>query len=314
MGANVSTEEGIRQRIEARITQGEFLASLLRVASDDSARVQEHFVGELSRIAIMFRELLDNNGLIHRLLYRPGEYWPKQRGQTVAFIDAGVANIDLPSAAPVGIRVGSYIVRPGDETDERERFNIELSLVDDLYSPCGQLFDDDFDDLAKLRDAARMTSETAAAYRLSKDARRIDTIICHGPLVNPVAPYGLESFPPFGLEACRNFLVDNAWEGDDQHRAFVAIYLDLLNALRETGVPVLGVVERSIGKDPVVVKRLLARLQERRLMKKEEVQTVIEVITRYGLNDTTLFDIVLGEGEYSAPIPVNRQGPESKWL
>ena len=69
----------------------------------------------------------------------------------------GVANIDLPSAAPIGIRVGSYIVRPGDETENRERFNIELSLVDDLFSPEGEVFDDDFIDTAKLRDVARMT-------------------------------------------------------------------------------------------------------------------------------------------------------------
>lgn len=307
------SRDRIKQRIEARISQGEFLVGLLRIATEDSAQVQEQFVGELSRIAGILRELLENNGLIHRLPYRPADFWKEQRGRTIAFVDGGVANIDLPSAAPIGIRVGSYIVRPGDDSKERERFNIELSLVDDIYSPHGQLFDDDFDDIAKLRDAARMVSETAVGYSLAKATPRIDTILLHGPLVNPVAPYGLEGFPTFGTEACRRFFADDQWSGTDADREFVPVYLELLERTRKTGVPVLGVVERSIGKDPVVLKRLLAGLQDRRLMKKAEVAEVTELVVRYGLNDTSLFDVVLAEGEYSAPVLVNRQGPESKW-
>src|SRR5262249_62124860 len=138
------------------------------------------------------RELLEQNEMIGRLAYRPRIFWPEQKGKAIAFIDGGVANIDLPSAAPLGIRVGSYIVRPGDETENRERFNIELSLVDDLFSPEGEVYDDDFVDTAKLRDAARMASETAAAYRLSRSDSPPDVILLHGPLVNPVAPYGLD--------------------------------------------------------------------------------------------------------------------------
>lgn len=309
----MTTTESIRRRIETKVSQGAFLFSLLRVAKDDSAKVQEKFVSELSRIAGLVRDILENNDLIHKLSYRPRIFWPEQHGQSIAFIDAGVANIDLPSAAPVGIRVGSYVVKPGDETDERERFNIELSLVDDLYSPRGHLFDDDFDDLSKLRDTARMTSETAAAYRIAKVPGGVDTIILHGPLVNPVAPYGLSEFPAFGLDACRTFRDDPLWEGSEGERNFVPTYLSLLEMLRDTTVPVLGVVERSIGREPVVTKRLLAHMQERKLLKKSEVQAILDVITPYGLNDTALFDVVLNEGEYSAPIPVHRQGPESKW-
>src|SRR5258708_24473109 len=206
----------IRQRIEVRIGQGEFLANLLSVAARESTNVQEQFVDRLSRIASNVRDLLDQNDLVRTLTYHPTTYWPSVRGKTFAFLDGGVANIDLPSAAPIGIRVGSYIVRPGDETDSRERFNIELSLVDDLYSDKGVLYDSDFLDIAKLRDAARMTSETAAAYRLaaSSPAERPHAIIMHGPLINPVSPYGLDDFPAFGLEAFRQFLFDDQWNGE----------------------------------------------------------------------------------------------------
>lgn len=307
------TSNDIRRRIEARIGQGEFISGLLRVAARESTTVQRSFVDRLSHIAAMMRELLDENGMIRRLAYRPREYWPEQKGRAIAFIDGGVANIDLPSAAPIGIRVGSYIVRPGDETPSREQFNIELSLVDDLFSPEGEVYDDDFIDTAKLRDAARMTSETAAAYRLARSQEPPDVILLHGPLVNPVAPYGLEGFPSFGPQACRIFCDDENFDGDEEARQFVAVYLELLRRMRQTATPIVGVVERSVGRDPVVVRRILNQLQDQQHLKRDEARDILQEVTTYGLNDSSLFDVVLEEGEYVAPMAVDRQGPESKW-
>lgn len=310
---NTTPPESIRRRIEVRIGQGEFMIGLLRVARRESAAVQQNFVDRLSQIAAMMRELLDQNKMIRKLPYRPREYWPEQRGRSIAFIDGGVANIDLPSAAPLGVRVGSYIVRPGDESRERERFNIELSLVDDLFSPAGQVFDDDFPDTAKLRDVARMTSETAAGYRLSRTLQPPDFIVLHGPLINPVAPYGLEDFPPFGNDACRVFFDDESFNGNAQERQFVALYLELLRRMKDSRCPVIGVVERAVGRDPVVLRRILNILQDRQHLKRDEARNVFDEIAAYGLNDSSLFDVVLEEGEFVAPMPINRQGPENKW-
>jgi hypothetical protein len=308
-------KDDIRQRIEARITQGEFLANMLHVAGKQSHDVQDRFVEKLSAIARTVRGILDGNGLIRRFEYRPNQFWPYVKGKSFAFIDGGVASIDLPSAAPVGIRVGSYIVKPGDETEAREKFNIELALVDDLYSDDGVLYDDEFDDIAKLRDAARMIAETAAAYRLAclPLAERPDAIILHGPLVNPVSPYGLDGFPAFGLNACRTFLQDQSWAGDDDDRQFLSVYLRLLEQLKQTGVPVFGAVERSIGRDPVVLKRILDRLQDDGLLKRDDAKLVRQEIETYGLNDASLLDVVLADGEYLKPLAIMRQGPESKW-
>lgn len=305
----------IRDRIEARISQGEFLASMLVVTAQQSDQAHSDFVEKLSGIAASVRALLENNDLLRRFEYVPNAYWPSVRGSAFAFVDGGVANIDLPSAAPIGIRVGSYVVRPGDETERREQFNIELSLVDDLFSDSGFLFDNDFIDMAKLRDAARMVSEVAAGYRLARavNADRLDAVILHGPLINPVAPYGLEDFPSFGLAACRTLLDDDQWEGDERDRQFVSIYLSVLERLRDTGTPVVGAVERSIGREPVFIKRLLDRLQEAKLLKEKDARLLESQIQTYGLNDASLLDVVLSDGEYVAPIPVMRQGPESKW-
>jgi hypothetical protein len=313
--STLSDEDDIRSRIEARISQGDFLANMLVVARRQSDVVQEQFVDRLSRIAATVRDLLDNSGLVCSLGYRPSSYWPGLKGKSYAFIDGGVANIDLPSAAPIGIRVGSYIVRPGDETEERERFNIELALVDDLFSDDGVVYDSDFLDIAKLRDAARMTSEVAAALRIAREpeALRPDAIILHGPLINPVAPYGLDDFPSFGLKACQTILGDDSWQGDDKKRQFVAVYLDVLNALRAEGVPVVGAVERSIGKEPVVLNRILRKLHADGVLKDDDAKAVQEEVRSYGLNDASLLDVVLAEGEYVKPLPVMRQGPDNKW-
>ncbi|MGC1301961.1 MAG: DNA double-strand break repair nuclease NurA [Caulobacteraceae bacterium] len=304
----------IRRRIEVRIGQGEFLAGMLHVARRTSADTQESFVGRLCNIATAVRAILDLNGCIKRLDYRPQQFWPSIKGQAIAFLDGGVANIDLPSAAPVGIRVGSYIVRPG-ETDPgfREQFNIELSIVDDLYANDGELYDNDFLDVAKLRDAARIISETAAVWRLASGENPPDFVLLHGPLVNPAAPYGLDGFPAYGLEACQIFLGDSSWSPDDDQRQFVGLYLELLDRIKAAGRTTIGVVERSIGKDPVVTRYLLNSLQDAGKMKKGEAKRLLDQILLYGLNDATLFDVVLQEGEFLAPVSVMRQGPENKW-
>lgn len=307
--------DDIRRRIETRINQGEFLANLLHVAHKQSAEVQSQFAERLAAIARTVREILGDNSLIKKIPYEPGRYWPSVRGQRFAFIDGGVAKIDLPSAAPIGIRVGSYLIRPGDKTDAREKFNIELSLVDDLYSDEGVLYDNDFEDLAKLRDAARIVSEVAVAHRLAHEAdeSELDIIVMHGPLVNPVSPYGLADFPSFGLQACRKLLGDENWNGTDDQRQFVPFYLQILNEMRATGKMVVGAVERSIGKEPVVLNRILDSLRDKKSLRERDEQLIRSEVRAYGLNDSSLFDVVLDEGEYLAPMPINRQGPENKW-
>jgi hypothetical protein len=310
----VAGQDDIERRIQARISQGEFLVGMLHVAAKQSGAVQEEFVSRLSRIASTMRDLMETNDLICKLAYRPSSYWPDLKGKAIAFIDGGVANIELPSAAPIGIRVGSYVVRPGDETEAREQFNIELALIDDLYSDQGVLYDDDFLDTAKLRDAARIASEIAVAHRMANESVAPDAIIVHGPLINPVSPYGLDDFPAFGLEACRLMLGDPDWQPPDDptDRIFVGFYLEVLKRLRATGTPVVGAVERSIGREPVVLNRILGLLQDKGLTERD-AKTLRDDLRSYGLNDASLFDVVLQAGEYVKPIPVMRQGPENKW-
>ncbi|HYD23781.1 MAG TPA: DNA double-strand break repair nuclease NurA [Croceibacterium sp.] len=310
----MADEEKIRERIEVRVSQGEFLAGMLHVAARGSANAQQNYIDRLSEIATAVRGMLEANGLIGTLTYRPESYWKQLAGTSIAFLDGGVASIDLPSAAPIGIRVGSYIVTPGEpDPQKREQFNIELSMVDDLYSDDAAIYDDDFSDIAKLRDAARIISETSAAWHLANRGDSPDLILLHGPLINPAAPYGLDYFPGYGLEACGALLNEPTWRGQDEERQFVALYLELLNRLKLSGKAVAGVVERSIGKDPVVMRRVLDLLLTKEIIKKSEARDLLANLALYALNDAALLDVVLQAGEYIGPISVPRQGPENKW-
>ena len=317
-------DKDIEDRVRARVGQGEFLANLLRVAATASADVQEHFVTKTSEFTRQVRAVLDARGLIQRIAYEPRTFWPSQRGKTFGFIDAGVANVEIPTSAPIGIRVGNYIVRPGDTSDKREEFGIELAVMDEMFAADSGLFtpsddDDDsdpFEDLMKMRDAARIMSETAAALRIAERMKGgLDALLVHGPLINPAAPYGLANFPPLNQVAAREMLGAKGWSGTDKQRLFVHFELLLLQRLKASGVPVVGVVERSKAGKPVLFRMLLEKLtaDHKDTLRTTDADELLATAKAFALDDTTIFDLVLTEGEYLKPLAVSRQGEDKKW-
>lgn len=309
----MDAKDTIRNRVEAKLARGDFLAQMLAMVRSESSDIQEDFVDNLSATGATVRDVLDRGGLIKSIAYEPNKFWPDQKGKSFCFVDGGVANIDLPSAAPLGIRVGTYIVKPGIEGEEREKFDVALSLVDELYSGDAWLYEDGFEDIAKLRDAARIISETAVGLSVSRQHPELDGIFLHGPLVNPVSPYGLGGFPPFSTEACQHFLGDPVLLPSDEDRQFVATYLDLLNLIQEEAAPVVGVVERSLGRAVPVLNACLDRLQATGELTIKTANEIANEVDAYKLNDARLFDVVLSPGEYVTPVAVDRQGPENKW-
>ena len=93
----------------------------------------------------------------------------------------------------------------------------------------------------------------------------------------------LKGFPAFGPEACRVFFDDEGFDGDEEARQFVALYLELLRRIEQTGTTVVGVVERSVGRGPVVIRRILNRLQDQQHLKRDEARDILEEVTAYGL-------------------------------
>jgi len=309
----MSDKSTIVSRIESKVARGDFLAQLLGIARGASAVTQKDFVENLAATGEAVREILVDAGMVRRIDYDPGTFWPGRKGSRYCFIDGGVANIEIPSAAPLGLRIGTYMVRPGIEDDSREQFNVALSIVDELFSADSELYGEGFEDLAKLRDAARIVAEISVVLQVSGENRDLTGIFLHGPLVNPVSPYGLSDFPPFTVGAYRRLVCDEDAEPEEKDLQFVPTYLRILDSLDADGVPVLGVVERSRGRTAQILGACLNQLLDRRALTPGAVSDIGDQVRQYGLNDAKLFDVVLNPGEYVAPVKVNRQGPENKW-
>ena len=54
----------VRTRIETRITLGHFMANFMRVANDDSPRLQQTFSGHLLKVSEFLLKFLHINNLI----------------------------------------------------------------------------------------------------------------------------------------------------------------------------------------------------------------------------------------------------------
>ena len=303
---------GVRTRIETRITLGHFMANFMRVANDDSPRLQQTFSGHLLKVSEFLLKFLHINNLIVELPYRPARFWASCKGRAFGFVDGGVANVALPGVAPVGIRVGSYAVRPGLTGEEREDFKIEVAIIDDLYDRPGSLHDEHtFDDLAKLRDAARIVSEAAGCLGLIRRRADLDIAMMHGPLINPAAPYGTPGFPRYRLEAAQRLLGSGQIREDDD-RHFVRLYRTILRSLEGTDCLVAGVIERDGGSQQVLAG-YLDEMLEQKIIGSSEKNEIEGLLSRYGLSDTQLFDLVLSPGQYLSPVCMSRQGESRKW-
>lgn len=310
LDVNDSRLEG---RIRLKAERGEFLAQLLLAARGATLDVQADFVDKLCVISTSVRQLFRDQDLLVPLAYAPRVFWPSRRGERVCFIDGGVARLDLPSAAPMGVRVGSYDVRLGDESPGRERFKVDLSIVDELFAADGGAFDDAYEDTAKLTDAARIICELAAVVHNVEAEDHPNLVLLHGPIVNPAAPYGTPGFPPFTEEFCHKLCGKKAGFEHDTDRHFMAVYLHLLERLKVASIPSIGVVERNLSKQATAVRSILASLVRSDRLDERDARGLTEKIEEYRLNDASLLSVVLGEGECLKPVSINRQEPRSKW-
>lgn len=303
----------IQDRVRVKAERGEFLGQLLTLSRNQSADLHEDFIRQLSAVAINLRQIFEGEGLIHHLTRTPREFWESVRDRSVAFVDGGVARIDLPSAAPMGIRVGSYTVRIGDSSDSREAFSTDLVLVDELYSNEAWTYEDVFDDTQKMTDAARIIGEASVGLRLLQGNAALSGVFLHGPLINPVAPYGTVGFPSFSPDAAKLLYPDLKENASERERHFVVLYRLILESMGKLGRPVLGVVERSISPRPTVVFEHVDALQKKGLLGTDDAQLLRNKITEYRLNDAAILGVVLTRGEYCTPIAIDRQQPQSKW-
>jgi len=311
-----------RKRIEDRLYRPQILAEIVKVGMGLSAEAQAEFIDALDTLSAELRNQLIDLGSIRKVEINHGRAWSEVKGRRIGFIDGGMANVAGVGAAPLAMRVGSYIVIPGERGAEREAFDFEIQLVDDLYVPAadgGGVYEDYFEDVAKLRDAARICCETAGMLALALRAHPPDILMLHGPLVNPVSPYALgtpgdpDAFPNFTPETIRKLLPGDTQLRSGREANFVSVYLAQLNRLKSVKATVCGVVERaSISAPGPLIRTLLDKLYSEDRIDAATRKTFLDKIARHRLTDSVLFECVLDEGEYVEPLELDKQGPDSK--
>lgn len=302
-----------RQIVQERLQAPHILAEMLRLSMSRSSASQREFLAALEGIAASMREMLQEAGLIGRVAVNHAELWSEMKGSRIAFVDGGMAAISALGTEPVAVRIGSYSVTPGEKEATRESFRMEKQLVAELFDidSGNSMFDDLFEDPSKLRDVARFCLEAAAALQRVRSHPKPKYLFMHGALVNPVSAYSDEKFPSFSAKGLEILGVTGRRTGRDA--AFVSVYLELLMALKVSGVNVASVVERP-SNSSLVAKTLLSGALGRSSVSPgmSQMNEIKELQKDYRIPDVVLFHAILDEGEYVEPVALDRNVAEKR--
>jgi hypothetical protein len=290
-----------------RLRHPHILSEMMKVATQLSAQAQMDFLDVLRVLAEQLRARLHEAGMIGRVDIDHGAFWPKVRGNRIAFVDGGVANLEALGSAPIAIRVGSYTVTPGERSDTREQFAFDRTLIGELYAPSdgGGFYEDMFEDPAPLRDAARFCLELSGALEVATGDLRPAWLLLHGPLVNPVSMYAVKGFPNFSKGGLSLLLPPEDRNRNDRDANFVRVYRRQIELLRACGTKVCGVVERASGSR-IVIGQVLKQLLSGEFITSDFLQEATRRTGTFHISDAILFQAVLEPGEYLRPVEVDR--------
>lgn len=305
-----------RKRIGRKLRTPGILAEIVKSGAALSSAASAQFISILDELSVEVRALLRESDMLRHVDVNHKQAWREFRGVPIGFVDGGMSNVASLGTAPMAIRVGSYVVTPGSDAPDRERFNFEIQLVDDLFQPStngASVYDDVFEDTAKLRDTARMCCELAGVLSLlcQKDPPAI--VLLHGPLVNPVSPYALAGFPNFTAATAARLLPGDSRSRNGRDANFVTVYLEQLKKLTSCSANVCGVVERPGPSAPgPFMREIVAQLQDRSAIDAETRRKLLEALAAFQITDSLMLECVLEQGEYVVPLALDRQGPSSK--
>ena len=290
---------------------------MLRVSSELSAPAQVDFLELFALYGDDLRRILLEAGAIKTVQRNHADLWKSVQGQIIASIDGGMAGMPALGSAPLAIRAGAYLVRPGDRTKDREKFLVVRQLVDEIY----EIFNGAFPDTGALRDAARISLEAAAALQVGRDHPEIDTLIMHGALVNPVSRYSDDvnsnvAFPNFSAETLRSLLPDEDPPATGRDANFIAVHLRQIQALAALPFTVCSVVERESAAQSVTRALLETVIEDEHVLRAtgEDKSSwshrfLVDFFDTHRIADSLLFRCVLNPGEYLHLVPINRNDP-----
>jgi hypothetical protein len=313
--------------IREKVRSATLIEQMLKVSSDLSAPAQLGFMDTVEQLASQLRTVLLETNQIIRVEKDHAHLWRRVAGQQIGFVDGGMANLAMVGAAPVAVRVGGYVVTPGDKTASREHFIVLKKLISELYAGSdGGVYDGTFPDYGALRDAARICAEAAGAISVLQDYPDVRWLFVHGALVNPVSRYSdvmrdgktYRAFPHFSQTALSELLPEEPTR-KGREANFISVYLRELELLSSTDAVVCGVVERE-SHTTSITNAVLNGLDD------QEIQSVLPLPPAQWkawfrsaidpsnaedgegprVTDPLLFRCVLEPGEALLPVPINR--------
>jgi hypothetical protein len=308
--------------LHERIRSPNIMSQMLKVSGDLSAGAHLEFMQVLESLSEELRRVLLAAGMIRTVRRNHRELWAQVRGQRIAFVDGGMANLSMLGATPVAARVGGYIVRPGVTGDDREQFIMVKHLIDELYTsvPGNGVYAGVFPDPGALRDAARISIEAAGGVQIVSHEADVQYLFLHGALVNPVSRYTdvmeggqvVATFPDFSAKAQEVLLPKGERNRQGRDANFVRVYLRQLELLRDSTAVVCGVVERE-SQATSVYRRLIdiaithpdvpAQLSK---SPDEWAEWFGQTAEMFRVTDALLFRCVLLPGEYLVPVDIDR--------
>lgn len=314
--------------VREKLRSPHILEQMLKMSGDLSAPAQLRFMDTVEQLASQLRTVLLRTGQIVRIEKNHAALWKRVGGCRMGFVDGGMANLAMLGSAPVAVRVGGYIVTPGDRSEGREQFITLKKLISELYAAVdGSVYDGSFPDVGALRDAARISIEAAGAVRIIRDMPEIGYVFMHGALVNPVSRYTdlmqdgrvRYPFPDFSSSALAEMLAPAEAQRSGREANFISVYLRQLELLQSSDAVVCGVVERE-SHTSSVIREILNGLDDQVITPllpippaewKEWFRATIDPRDDddgHGqhITDPLLFRCVLEPGEALLPVRINR--------
>ena len=312
-----------------RIHSPHILEKMLAASSDLSAPAQLQFMETIEQLATQLREVLIKTGRIGNLETNHKALWARVHGEPIGFVDGGLANLSMLGSAPIAARVGGYIVTPGDSSPDRESFFTLKLLIDELYAQTGEggVYSDSFPDIGALRDAARISIESAGAVRMLAERSDLKWIFLHGALVNPVSRYSdimrdrrvQHPFPSFNDSALDILLGMDEQPDSERDKSFISVHFRQLSRLIASKAVVCGVVERE-SSTTSICRATLSSLDDDEIRDilpcppeqwKYWFRTAIEPsgdeeFEGQRITDPLLFRCILQPGEYLKPVCIDR--------
>jgi hypothetical protein len=267
---DISRRETRPRTIKEKLHSTHIVGQMLKVSGDMSAPAQLLFLETVEQLAEQLRKVLLRSGKIIKIERDHRSLWKSVAGHKIGFVDGGMANLSMLGAVPVAVRVGGYVVTPGDRSEQRESFVVLKKLIAELYaSSVGGVYDGSFPDVGALRDAARISIEAAGGVKLLADNSSLSWLFLHGALVNPVSRYTdvmkdrqvRYKFPDFSTGALVDLLPPGEANRTGRDANFVSVYLKQLELLRASNAVVCGVVERE-SHTTSVIKQIISDLDD----------------------------------------------------